>query len=92
MRFEFDPAKSLANKVKHGIDFTDAQALWMDPDRIEIPARATTEPRFQVIGRIGPAIWSAFITYRYEVIRIVSVRRARNEEREIYLDEEAGHG
>jgi len=92
MRFEFDPAKSLANKAKHGIDFTEAQALWMDPDRIEIPARATNEPRFQVIGRIGPAIWSAFITYRHEATRIVSVRRARKEEREIYLDDDAGLG
>jgi hypothetical protein len=92
MRFEFDSAKSSANKAKHGIDFIEAQALWIDPDRIEIPARATSEPRFQVIGRIGPAIWSAFITYRYEATRIVSVRRAREEERAIYLDEEAGDG
>ena len=35
------------------------------------------EPRFQVIGRIGKITWSAFITYRNEQIRIISVRRAR---------------
>jgi hypothetical protein len=28
MRFEFDGAKSAANKVKHGIDVVEAQALW----------------------------------------------------------------
>ena len=30
MEFEFDPAKSAANKDKHGIDFVEAQALWLD--------------------------------------------------------------
>ena len=27
--FEFDEAKSRANDVKHGIDFVEAQALWL---------------------------------------------------------------
>ena len=53
MDVEFDRAKSAANLEKHGIDFTDAQALWRDPDRLEIPARSLDEPRTQVIGRIG---------------------------------------
>ncbi len=53
MRFEFDSAKSAANRVKHGIDFVDAQEIWTDRDRIEIPARSLDEPRYQVIGRIG---------------------------------------
>ena len=88
MRFEFDPAKSTANLDKHGMDFLEAQVLGNDPDRIEIPARLTTEPRFQVIGRIGRDIWSAFITYRHETIRIVSVRRARQEERHAYFDDQ----
>ena len=89
MRFEFDSAKSIANKDKHGIDFLEVQVLWNDPDRIEIPARLTTEPRFQVIGRIGRGVWSAFITYRHETIRIVSVRHARKEERHAYFDDES---
>jgi uncharacterized DUF497 family protein len=38
MDFEFDPATSAANLAKHGIDFVAAQALWSDPDRLEIPA------------------------------------------------------
>jgi uncharacterized DUF497 family protein len=42
--FEFDPAKSIANKSKHGIDFIEAQALWEDANRLEAPARSTTEP------------------------------------------------
>jgi hypothetical protein len=38
MDFEYDSTKSLANLTKHGIDFSGAQALWSDPDRIEIPS------------------------------------------------------
>ena len=85
MRFEFDSAKSAANRVKHGIDFVDAQEIWTDRDRIEVPARSLDEPRYQVIGRIGETTWSAFVTYRNEKIRIISVRRARPEEEARYL-------
>ena len=84
MRFEFDRSKSAANKVKDGIDFVEAQPLWGDPDRLETPARTADEPRFQVIGVIGDTLWSAFVTYRREVIRIISVRRARAEEKRRY--------
>jgi uncharacterized DUF497 family protein len=85
MPFDFDAAKSAANKAKHGIDFEEAQALWSDVDRLEIPARSRDEPRFQIIGRIGPTTWSAFVTYRHETIRIISVRRARAEEEARYF-------
>jgi uncharacterized DUF497 family protein len=84
MRFEFDSDKSAANLQKHGIDFVEAQALWNDPDLLEIPARTTDEPRFLVIGKIGGRYWSGVITYREEQIRIISVRRARAEEVAIY--------
>ena len=82
--FEFDPAKSESNLVKHGIDFVAAQALWNDPDLLEIPARTDDEPRFLVIGRIGPTHWSGVITYRGSVIRLISVRRSRPEEMVFY--------
>jgi hypothetical protein len=57
MDFEYDPAKSLAHRKKHGVDFIGAQPLWSDPDRIEIPARSLDEPRIQVIGRSGDLRW-----------------------------------
>jgi uncharacterized DUF497 family protein len=84
-RFEFDVEKSAANKTKHGIDFIEAQAIWIDAERLEIPARSLDEPRHQVIGRIGENTWSAFITYRNDKTRIVSVRRARADEEAQYL-------
>ena len=87
LAFEFDSEKSAANKVKHGLDFTEAQEIWTDTDRMETPARSLDERRYQVIGRIGNKTWSAFITYRYEKIRIISVRRARSDEEARYLAE-----
>lgn len=84
MEFEFDPRKSGSNKRKHGIDFVEAQALWDDPDLIELPVRTEDEPRVLVVARIGPEHWSAIITPREGRIRIISVRRSRKEEIKIY--------
>ncbi len=84
MEFEFDKQKSQINKKKHGIDFIEAQALWNDPDRIEIPAKNIDEVRFLVISKISDKYWSAIITYRKDKVRIISARRSRKEEIEIY--------
>ncbi len=84
MEFEFDETKSQSNKQKHGIDFVEAQELWEDIERLEIPARTEDEPRYLVIGKIEDKHWSAVITYRNEKIRIISVRRARKEEVAMY--------
>lgn len=84
MEFEIDPIKSNLNKEKHGIDFIEAQTLWNDPDLIEIPVRTSDESRFMVIGNISGKYWSGVITYHSEKIRIISVRRSREEEIDIY--------
>lgn len=80
MEFEFDPAKSAANKAKHGIDFVEAQALWQDDGLADAPVVSEGEPRFLVIGRIDGKHWTAVCTLRGEVVRIISVRRARKTE------------
>jgi len=82
--FELDENKSISNLNKHGIDFVTAQELWNDPDLIEIQATSNIEPRFLLIGRIKDKHWSAVITYRVNVIRIISVRRSRKSEVELY--------
>ena len=84
MDFEFDGRKSQLNKAKHGIDFLEAQALWDDPDLLEVPLTVQDELRALVVGRIGEKHWSAIITYRHERIRLISVRRSRDEERALY--------
>lgn len=82
--FEFDTGKSEANLAKHGVDFVEAQQLWLDPGRLEIPARTEDEPRHLVIGRFYGRHWSAVITYRGTSVRIISVRRSRPEEIALY--------
>ncbi len=84
MDFEFDPIKSKSNLEKHGINFVDAQALWSDSELLEIPARTTDEPRFLVIAQIHGKHWSAVITHRSQAIRLISVRRSRLEEVQLY--------
>lgn len=82
--FEFDETKSKSNLKEHGIDFVQAQALWEDTQLLEIPARTVDEPRSLVIGTIEGKHWSAVITFRGEIIRIISVRRSRDEEVALY--------
>ena len=85
-KFEFDEQKSLKNKDKHGMNFEEAQRLWLDHKIVELPARPEGEPRWLVVGKVGEKHWSATITYRGDRVRIISVRRARNEEIAIYED------
>jgi uncharacterized DUF497 family protein len=82
--FEFDENKSQSNLQKHGIDFVAAQQLWNDPDLLEIPAKTVDEPRALIIGMIDGKHWSGVITYRNGNIRIISVRRSRQEEVDLY--------
>lgn len=84
INFEFDETKSQANLLKHGINFVDAQDLWNDPNLLEIPAKTEDEPRYLMIGLIDEKHWSAVITYRSAVIRLISVRRSRTEEVVLY--------
>ena len=82
--FEFDDNKSVLNLKKHGIDFIDAQMLWNDPNLVELKAISDVEPRGLIIGRMANKYWSAVITYREDKIRIISVRRSRKSEVELY--------
>lgn len=84
MEFEYDEEKSRRNKEKHGIDFVEAQRLWEDTERVEIPAKTDDENRSIVIGRIDRRYWSTVITHRSDKTRIISVRRSRREEIHIY--------
>lgn len=82
--FEFDEAKSRSNLTKHGMNFVEAQQLWSDPNLLEIPARTVDEPRTLFVGLVEGKHWSAVVTFRNGNIRIISVRRARDEEVALY--------
>mgnify|MGYP000456977150 CR=1 FL=1 len=82
--FEYDEQKSISNLSKHGIDFEDAQKLWMDDYHIEVKVQFVEEPRYIVVGLIDDKIWTAAITYCDNLIRIISVRRSRKAEVALY--------
>jgi len=88
MRFEYDPAKSAANKIKHGIDFQAAQDLWRDDRLLEAPAKTEDEARFVAIGKLEGKHWAAVYTLRDGNIRLISMRRARQREIERYESED----
>ena len=84
MEFEFDHAKSEANRLKHGIDFVQAQELWKDLYALQIQAKSDTEPRFALIASMQGKVWSVFFTERNSKIRIISARRSRTNEEDLY--------
>ena len=84
MRFQYDHKKSKSNLNKHGIDFERAQLLWDDPNLVELSARSDDELRSIVIARLNGQYWSAVFTYRDNEIRLISVRRSRKAEAELY--------
>lgn len=82
--FEFDINKSLANKEKHGIDFEEAQELWLGMCAELPPFDRYGEFRNLVLGKINDKHYTAIITRRGDNIRIISVRRSRKEEEDLY--------
>ena len=69
---------------KHGIDFHEAQYLWMDTERVIMPARTLGEERYLIVAQYQGFIWSAIYTNRGDAIRIISVRKSRENEKQIY--------
>jgi uncharacterized DUF497 family protein len=84
MDFEFDAEKSASNKDKHGIDFVEAQALWHYNRCLIVPAKSSGELRFALIAKLGEKHWVAFYTLRGDTVRVISVRRARDMEKQRY--------
>ena len=84
MDFEYDANKSRTNADKHGINFEHAQDLWQDAGLLTLPARSESETRFLAIGKIMYRHYSAVFTERAGNVRLISVRRSRKEERDLY--------
>ncbi len=83
MKFEYDPVKSASNLEKHGISLEQAQALWTVP-AVEISAKTVDEPRYIIIGKVHDKCYSCVYTLRGKAIRLISARRSRKSEQELY--------
>lgn len=83
MHYEWDEQKRLSNLEKHGLDFFDVDTVFEAP-HIEVPASHCSEKRFLAIGTLEGRFVTIVYTMRGEVIRVISFRRARHEERDTY--------
>ena len=90
MTFEWDTQKSISNQEKHGIDFDTAKKLWLDDKRVEIQIAFPSEDRWALIAAVEGKMWTAIYTMRNDVIRVISVRRAREREVKLYEDKTSG--
>ena len=87
MDFQWDPRKAAANLQKHGVDFADAVGVFFDDFALTIDDEHSAEERFITIGadplnRILVVVY----TWRSDVIRIISARKATAGERNLYQE------
>jgi uncharacterized DUF497 family protein len=81
MDFECDEEKRLKNIEKHGIDFIDADILFGNPHIVAPVKTVDGEQRWLATGMIDEVYVTAVFTRRGPVIRVISMRSARNGER-----------
>jgi uncharacterized DUF497 family protein len=93
-RFEWDPAKNLANQRKHGLSFEEAAEAFRDPFLLMVQDRIENgEYRWQTYGIVrGVVLVMVAHAVREnddnaEVIRIISARYATPQERRRYEQE-----
>ena len=86
MDFEWDEKKEKINIEKHGVDFNQANEVFSDNDRIEIPDKRIDygEERIRSIGKSVSLVLSVIYTIRGVYIRIISARPASRKERKLY--------
>jgi uncharacterized DUF497 family protein len=87
--FEWDRDKNAANIAKHNIDFDDAIGVFYDPVILRRSDR-NGEERWTALGRAGDRLMVVVFTRRADVIRIISARRARKNEKREYRNTEVG--
>ena len=88
MTFEYDENKSSSNKIKHGINFKEAQQIF-DKENVFIKRAKTIdlEERYTITGMFGDKCYTVVFTFRGANIRLISARRCRkNEKKRIIHD------
>ena len=87
--FEWDDVKSDANLAKHGIAFDDASEVFYGPIIIRKSTR-NDEERWLAIGISHDRLMSVIFTRRNELIRIISARSPRPDEKRAYRNAKMG--
>jgi uncharacterized DUF497 family protein len=83
MQIEFDPVKDRINREKHGVGLDAASEIFATPSVQWISLREQRgEVRYIAVGLLDGVEFTCVSTMRGQVARIISVRRARHEERD----------
>ena len=83
MSYEWDERKRLVNLEKHGLDFFDVDVVF-ESSHVVVPSAHDSEERFLAIGIFEGRFVTVVYTMRGRIIRVISFRRARHEERDAY--------
>ena len=89
--FEWNKAKNLSNKRKHGVSFEEARTVFIDENALLIhdPDHSEDEDRFILLG-LSSRMRLLVVCHSYrksdEVIRIMSARKATKEEKKQYVE------
>jgi uncharacterized protein len=92
LEFEWNGAKAKANFRRHGVSFDLAKAVFSDPFAVERLDEREEHggERFVIIGAAeGEALLFVAYTEREERIRIISARRATQNEQDDYFRQNA---
>jgi len=84
MDFEWDLKKDAASLAKHGIAFSGAARAFSGPMVLRRSDRGQ-EVRWVGVGRVGRHVVAIVFTRRGSVIRLISARKARKNEKATYL-------
>jgi hypothetical protein len=91
LRFEWDPKKARTNQKKHGVSFEEAKSAFSDERGLVIddPEHSEAEDRFVLLG-MSAALRVLIVCHCYrasgDVIRIISARRADDQEQTDYFE------
>jgi uncharacterized DUF497 family protein len=88
VEFEWDDEKRLSNLAKHRLDFQRATELFDGRLVVEVQSSHPFEQRFKTTGELDGVVVTAIWTRRGDAIRLISVRRAHDDEERKYYENE----
>jgi len=88
VEYEYDPAKNLRNIAERGLSFDLIASFdWVTATIDEDKRRDYGEPRFQAKGFIAERLYVVVFTWRDDVVRIISLRKANRREEKRYANQ-----
>jgi uncharacterized DUF497 family protein len=84
MDFEWSEAKRIAVLEARGLDFVDAEILFDGRALYTVASPRLDEERWLSVGELNGRLVAVIWTRRSQTIRIITMRRARDAEKERY--------